>query len=73
MHRVHDFLVPGRNGQAVSRKGARIEREDFEKLKSEYYELRGWDVTNGLPTKARLGELELVDVADDLEGRGLLG
>jgi aldehyde:ferredoxin oxidoreductase len=41
-------------------------------MKSEYYELRGWDVESGLPTKAKLKELGLGDVATDLGRRGLL-
>ena len=67
-----DCLVPDKNGEVVSRKGARIERTDFEKLKSEYYELRGWEVKSGLPTGAKLRDLELGDVAADLEQRDLL-
>jgi aldehyde:ferredoxin oxidoreductase len=67
-----DCIVPGKNGEVVSRKGARLERADFENLKSEYYELRGWDIESGLPTEARLKELELGDVATDLKTRGLL-
>ena len=66
-------IVPGKNGEIVSRKGKKIEREDFKKLKSEYYELRGWDVESGLPTESKLQELELGDVADDLKAKGLLG
>jgi aldehyde:ferredoxin oxidoreductase len=72
-HRFRYCLVPGRNGEIVSREGARIEREDFEKLKSEYYELRGWHQESGLLTESGLGELGLGDVADDLKARGLLG
>jgi len=67
-----DCLVPGKDGKAVSRKGARIDRNDFENLKSEYYGLRGWDVESGLPTEKGLRELELGDVAADLKARGLL-
>ncbi len=67
-----DCIVPGKNGEVVSRKGARIDRPDFENLKSEYYELRGWDVESGLPTEKKLRELELGDVAADLKSRGLL-
>jgi aldehyde:ferredoxin oxidoreductase len=40
-------------------------------MKGEYYELRGWDVETGLPTRTKLEELQLHDVADDLAGRGL--
>jgi aldehyde:ferredoxin oxidoreductase len=71
--RFHNCLVPGKNGEMVSRKGARIEREDFENLKSEYYELRGWNVASGLLTEKKLRELALGDVAGDLKERGLLG
>ncbi len=67
-----DCLVPGRNGEMVSRKGARIAREDFEKLKDDYYRLRGWDLPTGLPTEKRLRELDLADVAADLKSRYLL-
>jgi aldehyde:ferredoxin oxidoreductase len=64
--------VPGRNGEVASRKGKVIERDEFEKMKSEYYTLRGWDAESGLQTRARLKELQLEDVADDLEKRMLL-
>jgi aldehyde:ferredoxin oxidoreductase len=67
-----DCLVPGRDGETVSRKGKVLERIGFERMKDEYYELRGWDVESGLQTRARLQELDLEDVADGLEKRGLL-
>jgi aldehyde:ferredoxin oxidoreductase len=68
-----DCIVPGKNGEVVSRQGAKVERENFEKLKDEYYELRGWNAASGLPTGVKLKELQLEDVASDLQGRGLLG
>jgi aldehyde:ferredoxin oxidoreductase len=67
-----DCIVPGKNGEIVSRKGARIDRKDFENLKSEYYALRGWDAASGQPTEKKLRELELADIATDLKARGLL-
>ena len=67
-----DCLVPGKDGEVVSRKGLRIERTDFEKLKSEYYELRGWEVKSGLQTETGLRDLKLGDVAADLKERNLL-
>jgi aldehyde:ferredoxin oxidoreductase len=67
-----DCIVPGPNGEMISRKGTRIAREDFEALKDEYYTLRGWDVATGLPTEKGLRELDLADVATDLKTRGLL-
>ncbi len=65
-------LVPGKDGKPVSRKGAVVERDKFESLKSEYYELRGWNVESGFQTMAKLQELDLADIANDLEKRGLL-
>ena len=67
-----DCLVPGKTDEPASRKGAVVDRDKFEKMKSEYYQLRGWDVPSGLPTKAKLEELGLADVAGDLSQRGLL-
>ena len=52
---------PVRCGRVVSRKGAKVDRNDFENLKSKYYELRGWDVESGLPTESKLRELGLED------------
>jgi aldehyde:ferredoxin oxidoreductase len=42
----------------------------FRKLLDEYYELRGWDVATGRPTRARLESLGLEHVADELERQG---
>ncbi len=68
-----DCIVPGKNGEPVSRKGAVVEREKFEEMKDEYYMLRQWDVATGLQTTENLNALGLSDVAKDLEKRGLLG
>jgi len=46
-------------------------RERFEHLKDEYYQLRGRDVKTGLQTKAKLKELGLDDVSEELAARGL--
>jgi aldehyde:ferredoxin oxidoreductase len=67
-----DGLVPGKDGETISKVGTVVDRDDFEKLKDEYYELRGWDVASGLPTEAKLAELGLQDIAGDLKGRGLV-
>jgi aldehyde:ferredoxin oxidoreductase len=68
-----DCLVPGPNGEPVSRVGSVVDRDQFEQMKDEYYEIRGWDVATGLQTRRALDGLGLKDVADDLERRGLLG
>jgi len=67
-----DALMPGQNGEIISRVGAVIEKDKFEKMKTEYYGYRGWDAITGFPTKAKLTELKLDDVAADLAGRGLI-
>ena len=46
---------------------AHIDRKKFEALKDRFYRLRGWDVKTGWPTRAKLEELDLKDVADALE------
>ena len=67
-----DCLVPGKNGEITCRKGEVVDRDKFEKMKDEYYKLRNWDVATGLQTKKSLEDLDLEDVAKDLEKRGLL-
>jgi len=49
-----------------------VDREKFDELKGMYYQLKGWD-ERGLPTRLKLEEIDLKDVADDLQGCGLLG
>ena len=68
----HECLMPGKEGRVMSRKGAVLDRTEFERMKDEYYHLRGWHVPTGLQTKAMLEELGLMEVAQDLERRGLL-
>jgi aldehyde:ferredoxin oxidoreductase len=65
-------LVPGRNGEVISKKGAVLDRDKFEDMKTEYYRLRGWDADTGLQTRTKLNELGLSDIADDLDKRGCL-
>jgi len=64
-------LVPGKGGEAVSKKGAVIDREGFERMKDDYYRLRGWDVATGLPTESKLTELGLAEVARELDKMNL--
>jgi len=65
-------LLPGKEGEVISRKGAIVDRKEFEKVKDEYYQLRGWDMKTGLQRKMKLEELELHDIAQELETRKLL-
>jgi aldehyde:ferredoxin oxidoreductase len=65
LRREHDILPqrlmsdPLPDGPA---KGMFFDRPALEKMKDAYYELRGWDLTTGIPTPARLHELELDDL-----------
>jgi aldehyde:ferredoxin oxidoreductase len=65
-------ILPGHAEEVISRKGQVVDKEKFEEVKDEYYKLRGWDISTGLQTKVQLGELELHEVAEELETRGLL-
>jgi len=49
-----------------------LDRESFEKLKNQYYALRGWDIETGHPTGKKLEELGLRDVVVDLKKRGII-
>lgn len=66
-----ECLVPGKNGVALSRKGAVVDKAEFERTRDEYYRLRGWDPFTGLQSRARLEEMGLADVADTLSQRHL--
>ncbi|MBM3131726.1 MAG: hypothetical protein FJZ95_01670 [Chloroflexi bacterium] len=71
-HLNRKLLVPGPDGEGVSRKGAVLAREDFEKLKREYYALQGWDPSTGLQTREKLVELEIEDIAEGLASHGAM-
>ena len=52
--------------------GIRLDVEKFKALMDEFYKLRGWDPKTGWPRRAILEELDLRDVADELERVGRL-
>ena len=61
-----ELPVPGPDGVFVSQTRA-LERDKFERLKDAYYKERGWDPKTGIPTRGKLEELDLEDVADELK------
>ncbi len=67
------MLIPGKDGQTFSRKGMVMERDQFEKMKDEFYDIRGWDIGTGLQKKATMDKLGLEDVAETLNKAELLG
>jgi aldehyde:ferredoxin oxidoreductase len=52
--------------------GRKYRREDLELAKSQYYQLVGWDAQTGIPTGPTLQRLDLKEVAEGLEKRGIL-
>jgi aldehyde:ferredoxin oxidoreductase len=58
--------LPGKGDELISHKGAAVDREKFEKMMDEYYELRGWDVETGYLKKEQLTELGLADIVEQL-------
>ncbi|MFO8011032.1 MAG: aldehyde ferredoxin oxidoreductase N-terminal domain-containing protein [Dehalococcoidia bacterium] len=67
-----ECMVPGKDGEIASRKGEVVDRQKWEQMKTEYYQLRRWDPATGLQTRSILDELDLPEVSHDLEKRGLL-
>ena len=67
-----ESLVPGKDGEPHSRTGQVVDRDEFERMKDELYEIRGWDVATGFQKRGQLEALGLGDVADGLAGQGLL-
>lgn len=49
-----------------------IDLKTYDKMLDEYYRLRGCDLATGIPTRGKLEEVGLKDVADDLEKREIL-
>lgn len=50
----------------------RYTKEEFKEHLKDYFEERGWTRDQGIPTRAKLEELDLKDVADELEAVGKL-
>lgn len=61
MHNPQLFL-PGPGDVVISRRGKGVDRQGFERLKDEYYGLRGWDAATGLPRKETLQKLDLQEI-----------
>jgi aldehyde:ferredoxin oxidoreductase len=55
--------------KAGASKGHFISKGDLKQMLDEYYTVRGWDVATGAPARAKLVELGLEYVADELAGR----
>jgi len=72
MFKNPECIAPGKDREQISRKGAILDKDDFEQLKNEYYSLRRWDIETGFQTLTGLKELDMEDIAQDLDKLGLL-
>jgi aldehyde:ferredoxin oxidoreductase len=50
-----------------------LDRTKWEALKDRFYAVRGWNPANGRPTRAKLEQLGMRSVADELQSVGRLG
>ena len=57
------FKVPVTDGP---QKGQKLDKKKFEKMKDEYYALRGWDVATGFPRRSTLEKIGLTDIASQM-------
>jgi aldehyde:ferredoxin oxidoreductase len=53
-------------------KGYRCEKENWDKMLNQFYELQGWDKESSLQTRSCFLELGMVDIAERLEKAGRL-
>ena len=67
-----DCMVPGEDGKPVSKKGTILKRDEFENIRDEYYDLRGWDKETGYQTETLMVSLNLTEEAVELKNMGLL-
>jgi aldehyde:ferredoxin oxidoreductase len=67
-----DVIVPGPGGKVISRKGETLKQDEFETMRKEFYELRGWDPASGMQKAETLEHLGLSDLAKDLKKMGLI-
>ena len=61
-----DVIVPGPGKEVISRKGQTLDRAEFETMRKEFYDLRGWDAESGLQKAETLERLGLPDLVQNL-------
>lgn len=67
-----ELIVPGPTEEPVSVKGNTLNRGDFEQMRRQYYEMRGWDPDTGLQKKEVFERLGMPDVYKELESQNLV-
>ena len=66
---AHFAKVPGRDGETADMTGTMLDRVKYEAMLREYYGLRGWDESTGMPKPETLVGLGMEDVATAFTGR----
>jgi aldehyde:ferredoxin oxidoreductase len=70
------YYLPGREKgrwDYIRVNGRCLDKAMFEKFKTRFYSLEGWDTSSGWPKRGTLESLGLKFVADELEKKGKLG
>ena len=62
-----DVIVPGQGEEIISRKGQTLDRDAFETMRKEFYDLRNWDGESGFQKAEALEHLGLSDLVQDLK------
>jgi aldehyde:ferredoxin oxidoreductase len=65
-------IVPGPQDEVISRKGRILGRDEYQKMRRDFYEFRGWNQESGLQKTETLERLQLKDVAENLGRIGLV-
>jgi aldehyde:ferredoxin oxidoreductase len=66
-----ELMLPGAGDQVFSQKGKAMDREIFEKLKDDYYALRGWDRETGFIKRETLEDLGLEELIEALKEKAV--
>jgi aldehyde:ferredoxin oxidoreductase len=65
-----ESFVPDHDGKPVSTLGNMLNEDKFKEMMREYYQLRGWDQTSGLPYRKTLVNLGIEDLDASFEMAG---
>jgi len=65
------LFLPASGNDVISRKGKAVNKDEFEKIKNEYYQLRGWDLETGLLKKDLLKKLNLTEIIEPLKEKAV--
>ena len=65
-----EVIIPGVGEEVISRKGQTLDRNVFETMRKEYYELRDWDAESGLQKVETLERIGLPELVQDLKKMG---